>query len=365
MGDAMKTEESEQPSPTSPAQVYVTDSQGRPVQAEKSRAVDVAEGETPDDGHMQTPAQQGGETEMDGADGRDDLLDPDEAKTLLRDDFRWVQGDTRYASRESRGKIGYGSRADVQAVEPFGIHVNKLPEESNGESVFKQSDERFEPFRGLHEIVRQEVREGMKPPAQSDEIVTAAQKPFAKVAGEIIWIPFYERVTRFYFTSEDYRELVSNVVESGGELKLKAPPKDAISKMQGTIDSVRQALSAYGLKKMRLVHDGMHTRFGEWLELKQIMKAISKYQKTTTGEYNQAGLFSGNLREAVGRAIDEAVGKIGEKRKRQLGRGLEGSKRTKTSKESEDGPAAFQAYNPFQQRDAPLQRVHATLPRFI
>lgn len=369
-GESMEMGEEDEDS--SPDTVDITDVGGEPMEMGDDEEDDVG-----DDGgdavsgisgpSTSEPSQEsvvGGETGMEGADGRDDLLDPDEAKTLLREDFRWVQGDTRYASRESRGKIGYGTRAEVQNVEPFGVHVKDLPDESKGESVFKQRDERFEPFRGIHDIVREEVRQGMKPPKEED-IKTEAMKPFAKVGGQIIWIPYYERVARFYFTSEDYTELVSNVVESGGALKLKAPPQDDISKMQGTIDSVRQALSAYGLKKVQLSHGGMETRYGEWLELKQIMKALGKYQKTTTGEYNQAGLFSGNLREAVGTAIDEAVGKIGSKRKRQLGRGLEGSKRVKTSDRSDDEPASFQAYNPFQRTDRAPARVYETLPNFI
>lgn len=353
--------------------VYVVDGDGDIVDiggeyddgSETRPDVETEDKKTIAEGALAPIQTEGGETAAEGADGRDDLLEPDEAKTLLREDFRWVQGDTNYFKRSQRGKLGYGSTTDVQRIEPFGISVSKLPEETKGDSVFKQSDERFEPFRGLHEIVRDGIREGMKAPQEDDEIKTSAQKPFAKVGGQIIWIPYYERVARFYFTSEDYSELVSHVVDTGGELKLKAPPQEVVVKMKTTIDSVREALSVYGLQRVKLKHDGMHTQYAEWLELKQIMKALGKYQKTTTGEYNQAGLFSGNLREAVSRAIDEAVGKVGEKRKRQLGRGLEGSKRVKTTDKSDDSPASFQPYNPFMVRDEAPRQVNVALPQFI
>ena len=79
--------------------------------------------------------------------------------------------------------------------------------------------------------------------------------------------------------------------------------------------------------------------------------------------YNQPGLFSGNLREAVSKAIDEAVGMSG--KKRQLGRGLEGSRATQSGPQSSDDSPGFQPFNPFQVRERELKRVRTTLPIMI
>ena len=136
--------------------------------------------------------------------------------------------------------------------------------------------------------------------------------------------------------------------------------------MQSSVDAVRKALmSSYDLPQVRLRHESLTTRYAEWLELKQIMKAISKYQKTTSGMYQQAGMFSGNLREAVTKAIDDAVQMSGSKRKRQLGRGLDGSAATSKGEETKNEAADFQPYNPFQANERELKRSRVTLPRFF
>jgi hypothetical protein len=311
----------------------------------------------------------GGQTEGDGADGRDDLMSADEAKTLQSEDFRWRTDDTKYYTRASRGKLGYGQGPEnnVQPIQPFGVALKPAIEESKGDKVFKQADERFEPFRGRQHIVETSPRDEEVNPegGRGEEIIPAAQNPFAKINGQIIWIPFYERVVRFFFTAQDFEELVSNVVEEGSKLKLKAPDPSIISKMKETVSAVRESLRVYGLKSVILRHEGILTQYAEWLELKQIMKAIAKYQKTTSGEYNTPGLFSGNLRESVSRAIDEAVGKMPNKRRRTLGRGLEGSRATKTDQDTKDEAADFQPYNPFMVKEQGLRRVRETMPRFF
>ena len=314
----------------------------------------------------------GGQTEGNGADGRDDLMSSDEAKTLLTDTFQWVTKDTNYFTKGSRGKIGYGQGPshNVQPIEPFGTTVHpfkKTLNETRGDKVFKQVDGRFEPFRGEQVIRRENPKgeEGKGEGGGGDDVMPSAQNPFAKVDGQIIWIPMYERVVRFFFTGADYEELVSNVVESGGKLKLKAPEPTVISKMKETILMVRESLRVYGVKSVIIKHEGISTEYAEWLELKQLMKAIAKYQKTTSGEYNTAGLFSGNLRESVSKAIDDAVGTMSNKKQRTLGRGLEGAKATKTGPDDKDEPAGFQAYNPFQVKNEGVKRIRDTLPRFF
>lgn len=363
----------EKPSPQSqPDAITLQDAQGQPVaetkESEVGVALDPAKGDAPPPpGGVETIEGEGGETAGDGADGRDDLLDPDEAKTLLREDFRWVTQDTNYFTRGSRGKLGYGQGAEnnVQPIEPFGVAIKPAKDSQRYERVFKQTDDRFEPFRGQHKIISQKKDERRSGEAVSDDVQPFAKKPFAKVGGEVIWIPFYGKTAKTFFSAGDYEELTSHVHHQGSELKLKAPPPDSIRKMQETIDDVRASLKSYDLPQASIRHGDMMTRYAEWLELKQIMKAIAKYQKTTTGMYNQAGLFSGNLREAVSRAIDDAVGKVSQKRKSQLGRGLEATKRTRTGPETKDETAGFQPFNPFMTRNGGTRRVNTTLPRFF
>ena len=307
----------------------------------------------------------GGESGGNGADGRDDLLSPDEAKTLVRENFHWATKDTRYLDRAERGKIGYGTVADVQSIQPFGIGVGVNPvKDTTDKSVFKQTDGRFEPFRGQHEIVRQEDPKQQDGKGPGEDIAPVAEKPFAKIDGQIVWLPYYGRTVKFFFTARDFEELVANVVMDGEQLKLKAPDPGVIKAMQSTVDAVRKSLrESYDLPQIRIRHESLTTRYAEWLELKQIMKAIAKYQKTTSGMYNMPGLFSGNLREAVSKAIEEAVGMSG--KKRQLGRGLEGSRAVQTGPESSDARPDFQPFNPFQVKERELKRVRTTLPIMI
>lgn len=353
-----------------PSAVRVEDPEGKPI----VRGEMEVEGQ-PDDAPQQPPAPSqaagedvvGGETGGDGADGRDDLLSPDESKTLLREEFQWRVDDDKFFTKESRGKIGYGqgSEANVQPIQPFGTQLKAPPDESKGESVFKQKDSRFEPFRGQHEIVNQEPGKPADAGAGDEEIMATAQTPFAKIGGQIIWIPFYAKAVKMYFTAADFEDLVSNVTESRGKLKLKAPDPRVISTMQKTVDDVRSSLKPFEVFPLKVRHETLTTRYAEWLELRQIMKAVAKYQKSTSGMYNQSGLFSGNLREAVSKAIDEAVGMIGKKQKRTLGRGLEGAGPTQGADAGEGSPAQFQAFNPFQVNEPALKKSRTTLPRFF
>lgn len=351
--------------------VEVQDAQGEPLdvapQEEAFEEVDVDEGEAPAPGPGADV--QAGETPGDGADGRDDIMDPDEQNTFKVDSFQWATGDTNYYTRESRAKLGYGQgdEANVQPIEPFGVTVKPALDETKGDKAFKQSDPRFEPFRGQHEIVQQTPQEKAPGASEDESVRPFAQKPFAKVGGEIIWIPFYGKTAKMFFTSEDYQELVSHVVEEGGVLKLKAPAPDMVRKMQSTIDEVRTSLRSYDLPKASLRHGDVITRYAEWLELKQIMKAIAKYQKSTTGMYNQAGLFSGNLREAVSKAVDEAVAKISQDRKQKLARGLQSAnpRGIGGAGVAAVNPSQLPAYNPFMRKDSELERVNTTLPRFF
>jgi len=366
----------QQVAPVEPDGVGVQNEQGEPmdvVEGDRGQE-EVKEGEEEADGGgddppgaITGPPQEVGETPGDGPDGRDDIMDPDEQQSFHQESFQWATGDTNYYTRASRGKLGYGQgpEASVQPIEPFGVALKPAVKEEAGEKLFKQTDERFEPFRGEHDIIQSKPQEAGPGGSEDDDVRPFAQKPFAKVGGQIIWIPFYGKTAKCFFTSEDYQELVANVVEEGSELKLKAPAPDMIRKMQETIDSVRTALRSYDLPQASLRHEGMMTRYGEWLELKQIMKSIAKYQHTTTGMYNQAGLFSGNLREAVTRAVDEAVGKIDEDRQGKLARGLQSAQPRQQGTGGGIPPSQLPAYNPFMRKEGELQRVNTTLPRFF
>jgi hypothetical protein len=302
-----------------------------------------------------------------GADGRDDFLSPDELKTLHQDRFTWRQDNTKYLTRESRGKLGYGTTTDVQRIEPFGVGVKRHPDQDD-DILIKQAEAGFEPFRGRHALekvtAQQKEKEMMKAPEQDIEPV--ANKPFAKIGGRIIWIPFYGKTAKYFFKAKDYEELVGHVIENQGELKLKAPDQKAFQHMQKTIDEVRASLASYGLMQRRIRHESLVTRHAEWLELKQIMKAIGDYQETTTGEYNTAGLFSGNLRDAITKALNDTIGNMDSKSVGRMRRGLDAVQEGVQAQASDDLQIGeMHSMNPFMVEDMNLQQVDETLPRFF
>ena len=302
-----------------------------------------------------------------GADGRDDFLSPDELKTLHQDKFTWRQEDTQYLTRKSRGKLGYGTTTDVQRIEPFGVGVTRHPDQDD-DFLIKQAEAGFEPFRGRHVIekvtAQQKERELMRGP--ESDIEPVANKPFAKIGGNIIWIPFYGKTAMYFFKAKDYEELVSHVIEDHGELKLKAPDQKAFQHMQKTIDEVRASLASYGLMQNRIRHESLVTRHAEWLELKQIMKAIADYQQTTSGEYNTAGLFSGNLRDAITKALNDTVSKMDAKSFSKMKRGLDAAQIDVQAKSAETLQVGeMHSMNPFMLDDMNLQQVSETLPRFF
>jgi hypothetical protein len=358
------------PQPT-PDTVMVEDEGGRPLGREEEKDGE-EDGGGVDIDTQEVDTQPVAGVGEEGADGRDDFLSPDELKTLHPDDFQWRTGDSTYATKESRGKIGYGTRADVQPVEPFGVALVKPLKVHEGDTLIKQAEGGFEPFRGPHVIEKKpegERREAGQ--AEQPDIEPIANKPFAKIDGRIIWLPFYGKTARYFFTAQDYQELTSHVVEEGGELKLKAPDQNVFQNMQQTIDSVRSALASFGLLQRRLRHETLVTRHAEWLELKQIMKAIAVYEETTAGEYNTAGLFAGNLREAITKALNDTVLKMDGKTKRGMKRGLEADQRgvqarsTRQRGRGMDDVGGLPPFNPFMRQEGTLGKVTETLPRFF
>jgi hypothetical protein len=309
---------------------------------------------------------------LEGADGRDDFPSPDELETLRAKGFQWTTGNTQYKTREERGKIGYGTRTDVQAVQPFGIDLIRHSGGEESTSVFQQRVSGRGPFEGGHDVENVDPKgpeDKSGPGGKGEDIQPAADKPFAKIEGKIIWIPFYGRAAKFFFTSKDYSELVSHVVESGGTLKLRAPDPKMLEGMQNTIDMVRKSLASLGVTQTRLRHEGLVTRHAEWLELQQLMRAIAEYQATTAGEYNTAGLFAGNLRNAITKALMDTVGKMDGKTSQVMKRGLEDAslgnpQADKRQKQASDSDSR-EPYNPFQIQEGMLQTQHATLPKFF
>ena len=357
--------------------VHMEDVSGRPVDPVTGSAAEGDVGEKPDpsadtEGVALSTVQAEGDPEVEplgdfGADGRDDFLSPDELKTLHQDEFTWRQDDEQYLSLKSRGKLGYGTRADVQRIEPFGIAVTHHPDQDD-DILIKQREGGFEPFRGPHVLERVSAEQKQKGMEQGpgQDIEPVAGKPFAKIDGRIIWIPFYGETAKYFFKASDYEELVSNVMEDGGVLKLKAPDMKVFKNMQETVDQVRDSLRTFGLMQKRLRHESLTTRHAEWLELRQIMKAIADYQETTTGEYNTAGLFSGNLRYAVTKALDDTVSKMDMKTVARMKRCLEGEQRgVQARAEATREAGELPSMNPFMVEDPSLRTVHETLPRFF
>lgn len=136
--------------------------------------------------------------------------------------------------------------------------------------------------------------------------------PFAKLGGSIVWIPRNVDAARFFFTSSDYDELASNV-EDGNPLTLPNEDMVDISYMLDSITKLYMSLHLF-CNLAPMLTASMSNRqqiYAEWLELRQISRALVAYEQNTAGMYENASVsMRGGIRAAVGAALKPLYEKL-------------------------------------------------------
>lgn len=136
--------------------------------------------------------------------------------------------------------------------------------------------------------------------------------PFAKLGGSIVWIPRNANAAKYFFTSQDYDELVSNV-EDGNPLTLAHEDMVDIAYMLDSISKLYMSLHLFcDLAPMLMATTSNRTQiYAEWLELRQLSRAIVAYQQNTAGMYENASIsMRGGIRAAVGAALKPLYEKL-------------------------------------------------------
>ena len=248
--------------------------------------------------------------------GAFDPLPPEQLKSLQLDHFGYAAKPDTYSTLKSRGTTGYGQDdTRTQAVMPFSNAMKSIPKDANANLnlQFKQQIKNSGYFVGPYSVVdvsKQTDERASKQPEQ--EILQPAAKRYAKLNGKIVWIPFHVRAAQTFFQEADYSELASFVVEQDNQLKLSPPPKNLPGNMMMAIKTFRNNLTnMLGLNTTMPKFNSIEDRYAEWLELKQFGKAYARYCETSAGKYNTLSLFSGNLRDAISKAVSESAERLG------------------------------------------------------
>ena len=248
--------------------------------------------------------------------GAFDPLPPEQLKSLQLEHFGYAAKPETYSKLKSRGTTGYGQdNTRTQAVMPFSNAMKSIPKDANANLnlQFKQQIKNSGYFVGPYSVVdvsKQTDERASKQPEQ--EILQPAAKRYAKLNGKIVWIPFHVRAAQTFFQEADYSELASFVVEQDNQLKLSPPPKNLPGNMMVAIKTFRNNLTnMLGLNTAMPKFNSIEDRYAEWLELKQFGKAYARYCETSAGKYNTLSLFSGNLRDAISKAVSESAERLG------------------------------------------------------
>lgn len=248
--------------------------------------------------------------------GAFDPLPPEQLKSLQLEHFGYAAVPDTHSTLESRGTTGYGQdNTRTQAVMPFSNAMKSIPKDANANLnlQFKQQIKNSGYFVGPYSVVdvsKQTDERASKQPEQ--EILQPAAKRYAKLDGKIVWIPFHVRAAQTFFQEADYSELASFVVEQDNQLKLSPPPKNLPGNMMVAIKTFRNNLTnMLGLNTAMPKFNSIEDRYAEWLELKQFGKAYARYCETSAGKYNTLSLFSGNLRDAISKAVSESAERLG------------------------------------------------------
>ncbi len=197
----------------------------------------------------------------------------------------------RLATDQERGNLGAGTSAEMQSADLWG----NLLTQSKPDKLALQ--ERFIPTQPGSTTLDTADTE-----ASTEDVYSFL--PFAKLGGSIVWIPRHVQAARFFFTSDDYNELVSHI-RDGNPLTLDATNDVDPLVMRTSITSSHQTLIQFCQLNPPLPTSASTEQvYAEWLEMKQIGKAVSRYQQITGGMYENTDLtMKGGIRAAVASAL--------------------------------------------------------------
>ena len=196
----------------------------------------------------------------------------------------------RLATDEDRGNLGAGTTADMQSADLWG---NRFTQAKPDKVI---QPERFigQPSASVVDTQEAEV--------SSEDVYSFL--PFAKLGGSIVWVPRHGQAARFFFTSDDYTELVSHV-RDGNPLTLDNTQEVDPAMMKSSISNSSTTLMHFCQLSPPLPASASTEQvYAEWLEVKQIGKAVSRYQQITGGMYENTDLtMKGGIRAAVASAL--------------------------------------------------------------
>ena len=197
----------------------------------------------------------------------------------------------RLATDRERGNLGAGTLADIQSADLWG----NLLTQARADKIAQP--ERFIPTQPGSTTM------GTADAEKSTEDVYSFL-PFAKLGGAIVWIPRHVQAARFFFTSDDYTELVSHV-RDGNPLTLDAVNEVDPATMRNTITNSTKTLMMFCQLTSPLPTSASTEQvYAEWLEIRQIGKAVARYQQITGGMYENTDLtMKGGIRAAVASAL--------------------------------------------------------------
>jgi hypothetical protein len=225
-------------------------------------------------------------------------LDANEAESLIMDPYAHFEVSTEHSrlfKDKERGNLGAGTVGTGAVVDLWGC-VPTMPRDDilpDGLNATLSVDP-----DGM--VTQSEGK-------QKDEtdVYTQSILPFAKLGGEMVWLPRHGDAARFFFSSEDYDALISHIEESDGKLQLKFEDQADVAEMRSRLQRVHESIRYFcELGPLLPTTASPQQVYAEWLEMKQLSHALVKYNRQTTGMYmTEAMGMSGGIRKAVADAV--------------------------------------------------------------
>jgi hypothetical protein len=197
----------------------------------------------------------------------------------------------RLATDAVRGNLGAGTTADMQSADLWGNQFTQPP-----------SDIPVAPEKFLTTGPSGLTVEDSSTSDKTQNVYSFL--PFAKLGGDLVWIPRHVKAARLFFTAEDYAELVSHI-RDGDPLTLdKTDEVDTLIMMSTIIRTYGTLKQFCELGSMLPTTASVEQVYAEWLEMRQIGTAVARYEQITGGMYENTELsMKGGIRAAVASAL--------------------------------------------------------------
>lgn len=197
----------------------------------------------------------------------------------------------RLAKDSDRGNLGAGTTAEMQSADLWGNLITQ-----------SRPDKIAIPERPISTQPGSTAMSDADSSASTEDVYSFL--PFAKLGGSIVWIPRHVQAARFFFTSDDYTELVSHV-RDGNPLTLDSTGDVDPVMMRSSITNTHSTLMVFCQLSSKLpASANTEQLYAEWLEMKQIGKAVARYQQITGGMYENTDLtMKGGIRAAVASSL--------------------------------------------------------------